>query len=279
VNGQHSSVYYDQPSSKTTTKEWKRIYWSTDLLLLHNIWSTNTMLGLIVTKEGTLPLFLPASTSPGRNFKRSPRSWSTSATSAWMSADTGSTATKLIVIYFGLIGLNSLVCLISLIGLICFISLIGISGFGLFGLVGVRGFGLVGLVGLVDLSIISLVGLLASSARQLIGLIGFISLIGLISFDNLGTINLIGSLVVLARLILVASLVYQHRLCIRFAAAVKVAAAKTTQWLKHAATRGVATAFSSRVAAKLAATATLFVAACKQAAHGVAVMQNWRYQN
>jgi hypothetical protein len=71
----------------------------------------------------------------------------------------------------------------------------------------------------------------------------------------------------------VALSVYQHWLCICLAAAVKVAAAKPTQWLKHAATHGVATAFSSRVAAKLAATATLFAAACKQVVHGVAVMQ------
>jgi hypothetical protein len=53
----------------------------------------------------------------------------------------------------------------------------------------------------------------------------------------------------LAQLTLVASSVYQHWLCIRLAAAVKVAAAKTTQWLEHAATRGVATAFSSWVVA------------------------------
>eukprot|EP00578_Thalassiosira_sp_NH16_P030912 CAMPEP_0181078602 /NCGR_PEP_ID=MMETSP1071-20121207/1574_1 /TAXON_ID=35127 /ORGANISM="Thalassiosira sp., Strain NH16" /LENGTH=994 /DNA_ID=CAMNT_0023159929 /DNA_START=220 /DNA_END=3204 /DNA_ORIENTATION=- len=73
-------------------QEWKRIYRTTELLPSHNIRHTNTMPGLIITKEGTLPLFSIASVS-GWKF-RNGAPWSSSLSSTWMSADTGSTLTR-----------------------------------------------------------------------------------------------------------------------------------------------------------------------------------------
>lgn len=73
----------------TKTKEWKRIYRTTELLPSHNIRRTNTLSGLIITKEGALPLLLPSSTSTSWNFRHT-----STSSSAWMNADTGSTPTS-----------------------------------------------------------------------------------------------------------------------------------------------------------------------------------------
>ncbi|KAL7527710.1 hypothetical protein ACHAXR_003223, partial [Thalassiosira sp. AJA248-18] len=61
------------------------------LLPSHNIRQTNTVAGLIITKEGTLPLFSSASSSFGWKFGHG-RPWASSVSSAWTSADTGSTS-------------------------------------------------------------------------------------------------------------------------------------------------------------------------------------------
>jgi hypothetical protein len=73
-------------------QEWKRTYRSTELFIATNIRNTNIMSGLIVTKEGVLPLFasVVSSSSSWTNKFRHP----TISTTTWMLADTGSTVIR-----------------------------------------------------------------------------------------------------------------------------------------------------------------------------------------
>jgi hypothetical protein len=74
-------------------QEWKRTYRSTELLVASNIRNTNIMSGLIVTKEGILPLFASTQSSSSSSWTNKFRH-PTISTTAWMLADTGSTVLR-----------------------------------------------------------------------------------------------------------------------------------------------------------------------------------------
>jgi hypothetical protein len=124
---------------------------------------------------------------------------------------------------------------------------------------------IIGLVDLVGHCIIGLINSLYSSNYWFFSLISFScisGLVGLISLGNHGIIGLVGLLALLACwLINLVGLIAlsTHQLCNCLSIALIVAAAKTTWWLKHVASRGVATAFSSAIKiANRASTSFLF---------------------
>lgn len=74
------------------SKEWKRSYRTTQLLPAHKVRQFNAAAGLVITREGALPLF-SSSSSSGWQFRHG-RPWSSSASAVWTSADTGSSASR-----------------------------------------------------------------------------------------------------------------------------------------------------------------------------------------
>eukprot|EP00804_Cyclotella_cryptica_P019797 CCRYP_009690-RA/>CCRYP_009690-RA protein AED:0.11 eAED:0.11 QI:431/1/1/1/0.5/0.33/3/736/1113 len=80
-------------------QEWKRTYRTTQLLPSHNIrqppTSSKAMSGLIITKEGALPLFIPDSSPSGWKSHKHLK-WSSSKTisSDWVTLDTGATSSQ-----------------------------------------------------------------------------------------------------------------------------------------------------------------------------------------
>ncbi|KAL7555315.1 hypothetical protein ACHAWF_018977 [Thalassiosira exigua] len=81
------------PSPTENREEWKRTYRFTQLLPARNVRRSNAMAGLIVTKEGALPLLSAEPPPSGWNFPRGGGS-GRARSSSWTNADAGSTSSK-----------------------------------------------------------------------------------------------------------------------------------------------------------------------------------------
>jgi hypothetical protein len=149
-----------------------------------------------------------------------------------------------------LVNLNNLIGQISLVGLIGLGGIIGISGSGVLRLVSINDIGSFKNLSLINFVLISFVGL-----SFIGGFVGLASLVGFIGLDLFGFIGI--------GFVSIISLVSSRGVSTFFVALcnhnhLAAAAAKTTRWLKHTVSHGVATPRIST--SKILNAATVFYA-------------------